>query len=79
MSHLSTGDYECDRCGGLLENASVLECAVVSDIELVQDEEVHAVPRVLHFCRVPNEGAPKGCAAHVLSPSNLAAYLGRLS
>lgn len=68
--------YRCDRCGSLLENASSLECAGVADIEVMGDGngDVYATPRTLHFCRVPNDGAPNGCAAHVFSPSNLANY-----
>lgn len=76
MSLRADFKYRCDRCGGPLENASVLECAIVADIEVIGDGEgdAYAVPRTLHFCRVPNEGAPEGCAEHLLVPSNLANY-----
>lgn len=75
MSLRPDGTYCCDRCGRDVGNAAVTECAVVSDLEPTDDPDVAFRPRVLHFCRVPNPGAPDGCAAHVLLPSNLTAYL----
>jgi hypothetical protein len=68
------GAYRCDRCGRDVGNAAVTECAVVSDAEVAPDGGVALTPRVLHFCRVPNTGAPEGCAAHVLGHRNLADY-----
>lgn len=73
MSLRSDNTYRCDRCDGPLENGSAMECAHVSD--MVTNDEGEMIPRTLHFCRVPNTGAPEGCAAHVLSPSRIAAYL----
>lgn len=66
--------YRCDRCGRDVGNAAVTECAIVSDLEAAPDADVASRPRVLHFCRVPNPGAPEGCAAHLLLPSNLTDY-----
>lgn len=75
MSLRSDGTYRCDRCGADVGNAAVTECAIVADIELLEDGgDVFAVPRNLHFCRVPNDGAPEGCAEHLLIPSNLTDY-----
>jgi hypothetical protein len=68
------GAYRCDRCGTDVGNGAVTECAVVSDMEVATDDGVALTPRVLHFCRVPNRGAPEGCAAHVLGHRNLADY-----
>lgn len=72
MSRRADGTCKCDRCGIDVGNAGVLECAVVSDI--ATDADGNLVPRVLHFCRVPNDGAPEGCAEHLLVPSVLTAY-----
>lgn len=74
MSLRPDGTYRCDRCGVDVGNAAVTECAIVSDLEAVDDAEVAFRPRLLHFCRRPNPGAPDGCAAHLLLPSNLADY-----
>ena len=68
MSLRSDGSYCCDRCGGDVGNGGVHLAAVVSDM----DDAGQA--RVLHFCRQPRKGAPHGCAAHILSPANTAAY-----
>lgn len=73
MSLRPDGSYKCDRCGASVGNAAVTECVMVADIEFLEDGS--AAPRNLHFCRVPNEGAPEGCAEHLLVPSNLADYL----
>jgi len=72
MSRRSDGTYRCDRCGADVGNAAVTECAMVADIEFLEDGPS---PRNLHFCRVPNDGAPEGCAEHLLVPSNLTDYL----
>lgn len=72
MSLRSDGKYRCDRCGSDVGNAAVTECATVSDIDMGGEVPV---PRLLHFCREPNEGAPEGCAEHLLVPSNIADYL----
>lgn len=72
MSLRADGSYRCDRCGGDIGNASVDQAASVSDV-LVDDEGRTSVV-VYHFCRVANAGAPDGCAAHVLIPSNLADF-----
>lgn len=74
MSLRPDGVYRCDRCGRDVGNAAVTECAVVSDLAATGDPGAPWRPRVLHFCRVPNLGAPDGCAGHLLTPSNLAAY-----
>lgn len=60
--------YRCDRCDADVGNGGVHLAVVVSDMD-----EAGAA-RVLHFCRKPRKGAPHGCAAHLLSPANLAAY-----
>lgn len=72
MSLRRDGTYRCDRCGVDVGNAAVTECAIVSTMTVTDD-----VPEVLvlHFCRVPNEGAPEGCTEHLLVPSNLTDYL----
>lgn len=70
MSLRSDGKYRCDRCGSDVGNAGVDMAAIVSDVETDT-----GLVRVLHFCRVPNPGAPDGCATHLLTPSNLADYL----
>lgn len=73
MSLRPDGTYRCDRSGHDVGNAAVTQCASVSTILT----EADGTPRVqvFHFCRVPNPGAPDGCADHVLVPSNLADYL----
>lgn len=72
MSLRADGTYRCDRCGLGLHNTGVLECATVSTLSYGDGgPEV----RVYHFCRVPNDGAPDGCAEHLLTPSNLTDYL----
>lgn len=73
MSRRPDGVYRCDRCGRDVGNAAVSECAVVADIERLEDGSF--IPRNLHFCRVENPGAPAGCAEHLLIPSNLEDYL----
>jgi hypothetical protein len=62
--------YRCDRCGTDVGNASVAVCAIIAD--LTPDNP--AVPRWLHLCREPHDGAPNGCAANVLGPGTLADY-----
>lgn len=62
------GTYRCDRCGADVGNAGVYMCAVISDIEPGNPNQ----PRVLHLCRQPRDGAPNGCARHVLGPGTLA-------
>lgn len=73
MSLRADGVYRCDRCGSALPNSGVLECATVST--LAYDEDGSPEVRGYHFCREPNEGAPDGCAEHLLTPSVLADYL----
>jgi hypothetical protein len=68
------GAYRCDRCGTDVGNGAVTEAAVISDLQLVEDLDVHARPRTLHLCRKPRRGAPHGCAGYVLGPRVLAAY-----
>lgn len=70
MSLRPDGSYRCDRCGADVGNAGVTIALIVSDV----DPDTGLV-RVLHFCREPNPGAPDGCAAHLLIPSNLTDYL----
>lgn len=70
MSLRSDGSYRCDRCGSDVGNASVQMCAVISDLE----PDDPARPRVLHLCRQPQDGAPNGCARHVLGPGTLSNY-----
>lgn len=70
MSLRSDGAYRCDRCGTDVGNASVQMCAVISDLE----PDDPSRPRILHLCREPREGAPNGCARHVLGPGTLANY-----
>lgn len=71
MSLRSDGTYRCDDCGLDVGNAAVTECAIVSTIAHTDDGPVVLV---LHFCRVPRDGAPEGCAAHLLTPSHLTNY-----
>ncbi|MGY1773498.1 hypothetical protein [Blastococcus sp. SYSU D00813] len=73
MSRRPDGTYKCDRSGHDVGNAAVTECAIVST--LVLDADGNQQLEVLHFCRIPNPGAPEGCAEHLLVPSNLADYL----
>lgn len=73
MSRRADGAYRCDRCGLDVGNAAVTECAVVSTVVATADGGLEHV--VLHFCRVDNDGAPEGCAEHLLVPSNLTDYL----
>lgn len=75
MSLRPDGSYRCDRCGSDVGNGAVTEAAVVADLELVDDEDVAARPRTLHFCRAPRKKAPHGCAGHILGPRALADYL----
>lgn len=77
MSLRPDGTYHCDRCGISVGNAAVTECSIVSDMKMTDygDGLVVPTPRQLHFCRVPNAGAPDGCTEHLLVPSNLADYL----
>lgn len=68
MSLRADGSYCCDRCGTDVGNASVEQAAVISDLK--PDDPTR--PRVLHLCRVPQPGAPHGCARRVLGASALA-------
>lgn len=74
MSLRPDGSYRCDRCDADVGNGAVTEAAVIADLDLVDDPDVHARPRTLHLCRKPRKGAPHGCAGHVLGPRSLAAY-----
>ena len=70
MSLRSDGSYRCDRCGAKLENGGVHEAAIVSDLDLEQPGTV----RVLHLCRAPRVGAPRGCVGNVLGTAALTDY-----
>lgn len=70
MSRRSDGAYRCDRCDLDVGNAGVDRAAMVADV----DPDDPGTVRNLHFCREPNTGAPDGCAAHLLTPANVAAW-----
>lgn len=72
MSLRPDGTYRCDRCGTDVGNAGVTSAAIISDL---QPDDPGSV-RVLHLCREPQDGAPNGCASHVLGPGTLADYTG---
>lgn len=63
-----TDDFVCDRCGVSVGNAGVDRAAIISDLdpggELL----------VLHLCRAPRDGAPRGCVGNVLGEGTLAHY-----
>ena len=61
MSQVSIQEFECDRCGASVGNASIQNCLIVSDL----DPEREGMIRVLHFCR------ENGCAGKVLSARNM--------
>ena len=71
MSLRDDGTYRCDTCDGDLGNAGVDVAAMVADL----DPDDPTTVRNLHFCRVPQTGAPNGCAAHMLTPSIVGAWL----
>lgn len=73
MSLRSDGANRCDRCDADVGNAGVDVSMRVSD--LLVDDGGGTTAVVYDFCRQPNPGAPDGCAAHLLIPSNLTAYL----
>lgn len=70
MSLRPDGSYRCDRCGADVGNAGVVVAAMVADL----DPDDPTTVRNLHFCRIANAGAPDGCAAHLLTPANVAAW-----
>lgn len=69
MTMQSDGSFECDRCGADCGNGGVLDCVVVSDLDL--DNPGHVAN--YHFCRDREEDGKKikGCANKVLSTTNL--------
>lgn len=67
------GSRRCDRCGNDVGNGGIDKAAKVSDL-LVRPDGTTAVV-TYDLCRAPRDGAPNGCAAHVLSPSALDDYL----
>lgn len=65
--------YRCARCGHPFENGSVLECAIVSDVE---PDDPGAI-RTLRFCRDRDEDGQtvKGCVGRVFTAKALAHHL----
>lgn len=70
MSRRPDGTCRCDRCGVGVGNGGVRQAAVISDV----DPEDPRIPRFLHLCRAPRDGAPTGCVGYVLGPGTLADY-----
>lgn len=70
MSLRPDGTYRCDRCGVDVGNGGVHLAAIVADL----DPNDPTAVRNLHFCRQSNAGAPDGCAAHLLTRANVAAW-----
>lgn len=74
MSLRDDGKYRCDgMCespGVDVENAGVQTCAIISDL----DPDDPTRPRVLHLCREPRQGAPRGCVGLSLGPGTLKNY-----
>lgn len=60
------GNAECDRCGINLGLAPITTALIVSDLD------DNGRVRTRHFCRIPVDGAPKGCSGKLMTPSNLA-------
>lgn len=73
MSLQPDGAYRCDRCGLDVVNGGIYEAATISDLH----PDDNNIPRVLHLCRAPREGAPRGCVGNVLGPETLAHWTER--
>lgn len=69
MSLRSDGTNRCDKCGVDVGSGGVDTGAVVS----VYDADAGTV-LVLHLCREPRDGFPRGCTGKVLGPGTLADY-----
>lgn len=69
MSLRPDGTNRCDRCGVDVGTGGVDACAVIS----IYDEATGGVT-VLHLCREPRDGYPRGCTGKVLGPGTLADY-----
>jgi hypothetical protein len=69
MSLNANGTTSCDKCGADVGNGSLLEAAIVSDLERDADNEpIPGRIRVLHLCRAQFNG----CANRVLTKRALA-------
>jgi hypothetical protein len=66
------GTYRCDRCDVDVGNGAVTEAAVIADLELVDDADVHARPRTCTCAgspgRAPRTAAPATSSARARSP-----------
>lgn len=70
MSRRPDGTTRCDKCGRDCENGAVTVCATISTLNPKDPDE----PVVLHLCRHPRDGAPRGCEGLTLGPATLANF-----
>lgn len=64
------GKHICDGCGTDVGNGAVTVCATISTLNPRNPTE----PVVLHLCRKPRKGAPRGCEGLRLGPAALANF-----
>lgn len=68
MSLRADGTYRCDRCGVGVGNGDVQTAAKI----ITMDPDRPGEPLILHLCREPRDGAPRGCEGNILGPQTLA-------